>query len=160
MFETAVLSSGPQTKRVWTTLMGFSGQAVLVSSLVLAPMIWPSTLPKVVWTAITIAPPAPPPPPPGPTPQIVPKVRVIRATGVFTAPPAVPSRVIPIDDLDNAPPTGPFIVGAVPGPAIGSGPQSNLIAGIMNSVGPAVPAYRPPVPAVNVAPAQPTPAAP
>ena len=96
MFETAVLSSGPQTKRMWTTLMGFSGQAVLVISLVLAPMIWPSTLPKVVWTAITIAPPAPPPPPPGPMPQVVPKVRVIRATTGFLAPLTVPPLPGPI----------------------------------------------------------------
>src|SRR4051794_13849223 len=86
MFETALLSSGPQTKRVWSTLMGFSGQAALVTGLVLAPLISPATLPKVVWSAITLAPPAPPPPPPGPIAQIVPTVRVIRATTGFVAP--------------------------------------------------------------------------
>lgn len=160
MFETAVLSSGPQTKRVWTTLMGFSGQALLVSSLVLAPMIWPSTLPKVVWTSITLAPPAPPPPPPGPMPQIVPKVRMVRATGVFVAPATIPSRVIKIDDLDDALPNVAYVPGGVPGTSTGGGVPGGILTDIVNLAGATVPTYHPPAPVVNVAPTPPTPAKP
>ena len=35
MFETAVLSQGPQTKRVWTTCLGFTGQALLIGGMLL-----------------------------------------------------------------------------------------------------------------------------
>jgi hypothetical protein len=41
MFETATLSYGPPTKRVWTTAMGFTGQALLIGCAVLAPIISP-----------------------------------------------------------------------------------------------------------------------
>jgi periplasmic protein TonB len=160
MFETAVLSSGPQTKRVWTTLMGFSGQAALVTGLVLAPLISPATLPKVVWSAITLAPPAPPPPPPGPITQVLPKLSAAVRLNVFTEPTFVPPNVLHVDDPADAPPTGPFVVGAVPGTAVGSGQQTSLITGIMNSVGPPVPAYHPPVPDVRVAPPPAAPARP
>ena len=160
MFETAVLSSGPQTKRMWTTLMGFSGQAALLTGLVLSPMIWPSSLPKVVWSSITLAPPAPPPPPPGPAPQIVPRVRVIPGFHAFTQPPAVPPRVLHVDDLAEAPPTGPFVVGGIEGAATRGGASGSIIGDIIGSVGPAVPAYHPPIPVVNVAPAPAAPAKP
>ena len=158
MFETALLSSGPQTKRVWSTLMGFSGQALLLSSLVLAPMIWPSTLPKVVWTSITLAPPAPPPPPPGPMPQIMPRIRVTHRFTGFVEPTTVPSRVLPIDDLANAPLIGTAVVGSVPGLGPDSFSDGSYIPGLTGSTGPAVPAFHPPAPIVNVAPAPPVPA--
>lgn len=159
MFETALLSTGPQTKRVWSTLMGFSGQAVLVSSLVLAPMIWPSTLPKVVWTSITLAPPAPPPPPPGPA-QIMPKVRIVRATGVFTAPATIPLRVPKFDDLDDPLPNIPYVPGSVPGASTGGGVPGGILTDIVNLAGATVPTYHPPVPVVNVAPTPAPPARP
>ena len=44
MFETATLSYGPPTKRVWATAMGFTGQAVLIGCALLAPLISPQTL--------------------------------------------------------------------------------------------------------------------
>ena len=37
MFETATLSYGPPTKRVWATAMGFTGQALLIGCALLAP---------------------------------------------------------------------------------------------------------------------------
>ncbi|MGD0776545.1 MAG: hypothetical protein ABSC05_27330 [Candidatus Solibacter sp.] len=49
MFETAAFSYGPPTKRVWTTAMGFTGQAVLIGCAVLAPMISPQTLDARSW---------------------------------------------------------------------------------------------------------------
>lgn len=45
MFEQAVLSSGPASKRVWTTFAGVTGQALLVTFAVMIPMIWPEAMP-------------------------------------------------------------------------------------------------------------------
>ena len=44
MFETAILSYGPPTKRVWSTALGFTGQAMLIGCALLAPMVFPQTL--------------------------------------------------------------------------------------------------------------------
>ena len=154
MFETAVLSSGPQTKRVWTTLMGFTGQAMLLSGLVLAPLISPQVLPKVIWTNITLAPPSPPPPPLPPDPPVVPASRV-HATRVFPgfrAPAAVPPRVLPVDDLADAAPAGPFVIGAVP-----DGRADGVPGGIGDVLNLArvVPVFHPPAPVVRSGPAAP-----
>lgn len=46
MFEQATLSSGPAAKRVWTTCLGVTGQALVVTFMILAPMIWPEVLPQ------------------------------------------------------------------------------------------------------------------
>jgi len=46
MLETAVLTYGPAGKRVWTTCMGVTGEALLLASAALAPMIWPQALPR------------------------------------------------------------------------------------------------------------------
>src|SRR5690348_458906 len=118
MFETAVLSSGPQTKRVWSTFLGFGGQAVLLGCLVVAPMVWPQALPRVAW-AISLTPPSAPPAPPAPQgPQIVPRTRVIPVrtyNEVFTAPRAVPRRVIEIDDSETPVVAQDYVPGAVAG---------------------------------------------
>ena len=46
MFETANLSSGPSTKRVWATCAGFTGQTLLIAFALMAPMIWPHSIPQ------------------------------------------------------------------------------------------------------------------
>ncbi len=46
MFEQAVLSNGPASKRVWTTFAGVTGQALLVTFAVMIPMIWPEAMPS------------------------------------------------------------------------------------------------------------------
>jgi protein TonB len=67
MFETATFSCGPSNKRVWTTAMGFTGQAVLIGCALLAPLISPQTLGRAFLVTALVAPGAPPPPlPPGP----------------------------------------------------------------------------------------------
>ena len=146
MFETAVLSNGPQTKRVWTTFMGFAGQAALLTCLVLAPLISPQALPKVVWSTMTLAPPPPPPPPPlTPVTQIVPRSHLIAThkLGDIVAPVAVPPKVLMVHDIELAADPRPYVVGGVPGGAL-NGVPNGVITDIMNSVGPAVPVYRPP----------------
>ena len=71
MFETATFSDGPPSKRVWTTAMGFTGQAVLIGCAVLAPLISPQTLGRAFLVTTLVTPGAPPPPPP-PGPKVVP----------------------------------------------------------------------------------------
>src|SRR6266540_4261650 len=100
MFETATLSYGPSGKRVWTTAMGFTGQALLVACALLAPMISPQVLPRVTWLT-TLTAPGPPPGPPPPREASVPHtgrvVPMIRATGIFE-PPSIPNHVTTIVD--------------------------------------------------------------
>jgi len=62
MFETAVLSYGPPTKRVWATFAGFTGQVALIGCALLAPLLWPQVIPKVAWSIPIVGPPPPPPP--------------------------------------------------------------------------------------------------
>jgi protein TonB len=153
MFETAVLSNGPQTKRMWTTLMGFSGQALLLTCLVLAPLISPASLPKVVWTTMTLAPPAPPPPPPGPMPQVMPRIRVASQLHEFIEPTTIPRTIAHIEDVnDPPPPTGNYVIGGIPGTGGGGGSQSGLIEGIVGAVPPLLPVVRPPEPVARIAP--------
>jgi protein TonB len=162
MFETAVLSNGPQTKRMWTTLMGFSGQALLLTCLVMAPLISPASLPKVIWTTMTLAPPPPPPPPPNPTPQVVPRIRVVSQVHAFMEPTFIPRTVAHIDNLNEPPPppAGNYVIGGMPGTGSPGGAPNGLIDGIVNSVGPLVPVVRPPDPVARIAPPPTPPPAP
>jgi hypothetical protein len=61
MFETATLSYGPPTKRVWATALGFTGQAMLIGGSLLAPMVFPQTLGKA-FLVTSLTAPGPPPP--------------------------------------------------------------------------------------------------
>ncbi|MBS1856350.1 MAG: energy transducer TonB [Acidobacteria bacterium] len=148
MFETAVLTSGAQTKRVWTTFLGFSGQALLLSCLALAPLISPQVLPRVAW-AIALAPPAPPPPPPPVNLRVVP-TNTVRATHVFNGiaePTTVPERVIQVIDPPDAAPAGAYVPGAITGGPIGA--ANNLMRDILTLAGRATPNFRPPEPPVR-----------
>ena len=92
MFETATLSYGPPSKRVWATAMGFTGQAVLIGCAMLAPLISPQTLGRAFLVTTLVTPGAPPPPPPGP--KIVPRSPHAAATQIFrnilTVPVSIP----------------------------------------------------------------------
>src|ERR1017187_9535487 len=71
MFETAAFSYDPSSKRVWTTAMGFTGQAVLIGCLMLAPLVSPQTLGRAFLVTGLVAPGAPPAPA-APTPRVEP----------------------------------------------------------------------------------------
>ena len=73
MFETATLSYGPPTKRVWATAMGFTGQALLIGGALLGPLIWPQALGRAYLVASLVSPGPPPPPPAPPGPRVVPR---------------------------------------------------------------------------------------
>lgn len=151
MFETAVLSGGPQGKRVWTTFLGFGGQALLLGGLVLAPLVSPQVMPRVVWT-MQLAPPSPPAAPPAPAgAQIIPRTHAVatHALGIFVAPDKVPSTVRIIDDLDQVA-AATFVQGGMPGARI-AGAASNLVSDIIGAVGRVVPNYRPEAPPKPVA---------
>ena len=45
MFEQSVIAGSPKGKRVWTTCVGVTGQALLVTGMVVAPMLWPQVMP-------------------------------------------------------------------------------------------------------------------
>ncbi|MCU1237516.1 MAG: TonB family protein [Candidatus Solibacter sp.] len=149
MFETATLSYGPSGKRVWTTAMGFTGQALLVACALLAPMISPQVLPRVTWLT-TIAPPGPPPGPPPPREASVPRTgrvvpATVRATGIFV-PPSIPNHVtMLVDDEAPAVAGGPYVPGAVPY-GKGDGAPGGIPFGIAEALGRSVPTVKPPEP--------------
>ena len=135
MFETATLSYGPPSKRVWTTAMGFTGQAVLIGCAVLAPLISPQTLGRAFLVTALVTPGAPPPPPP-PGPRIVPRSPHAAATQIFrnllTEPVNIPRIAASI--IDEEPPvaagSGPGVQGGVPG-AGREGVQGGLLPGLL-----------------------------
>lgn len=158
MFEQATLSSGSPAKRLWTTCAGFSGQALLLGCLVVAPLVWPQVLPTATFMTSLVAP-GPPPPPPPPPGQAVFRPRGTVPTKPLdiwwrTAPDRIPVR---IDMPEDAPPqiAGSGVMGGVAGGQEGGVPDS-VIGSILDAV-PAAPPVRPsevPRPAAT----QPTPA--
>jgi protein TonB len=108
MFEQALLTNGPAAKRVWTTCMGVTSQAVLLGFIGLMPLIWPEMLPKPS-ELMTIVAPGPPPGPPGPRNPEKPRAAhrtappsVFKPDGTVTEPLHI-SPVVP-RIIDEAPP--------------------------------------------------------
>ena len=146
MFETATFSYGPPSKRVWTTAMGFTGQAMLIGCAVLAPMISPQTLGRALLVTVLVTPGSPPPPPP-PGPKIVPRSPQAAATqvraGILIAPVGVPpiARII-IDEPPDATGRGTGVFGAASNGAPDGAPGS--FTGIVGDVVRMVPVFHPP----------------
>ena len=151
MFETAVLSSGPSTKRVWATCAGFTGQALLITCALLAPMIWPQAIPHVVWAA-TLVPPSPPPPPP-PPPGDLPTLRHAHIVPVQSQgshvfiPTKIPPRAMTIEDppdvvLSASGPDG--VVGGTKG-----GVEGGIVGSIVYQASHYVPPPKPPEPTAH-----------
>jgi protein TonB len=135
MFETATLSYGPPSKRVWATAMGFTGQAVLIGCAVLAPLISPQTLGRAFLVTALVTPSAPPPPPP-PGPRIVPRSPRAAVTQIFknsfTEPVNIPRIAqIFVDEPPEAVGSGPGVQGGVPG-GVRDGVQNSLVSSILN----------------------------
>jgi protein TonB len=103
MFEQATLSNGPQGKRVWSTFIGMTGEAVLVGFAILAPMIWPEVLPKLQ-SAVWILPPVPPPAPPAGDVMVRPRTQNVShpqfqlQDSVLRAPSHIPQKPMMIED--------------------------------------------------------------
>jgi protein TonB len=130
MFEQAVLQNGPASKRVWTTCLGFTGQAVLLGCALLAPIIWPQALPKAM-TAIGLAAPGPPParrPQQDPSRLVPQKARPAGRQfydGAIHMPVVVPEKPAILIDEPAEMPGG--VPGAVPGVGFSGGPHKGLI---------------------------------
>ena len=142
MFETATLSYGPPTKRVWATALGFTGQAMLIGGSLLAPMVFPQTLGKAFLVTSLTAPGPPPPPPAPPGPRVVPR----GARAVITqftdhglrAPVSIPEKAAILIDEP------PVVAGS--GTGVAGGMMGGEEVGIVGGITRAVPAEaRPPV---------------
>jgi protein TonB len=129
MFETATLTYGQGSKRVWGTFAGVTGQALLVTCAAVAPMIWPAALPRAAWITGIEAPGPPPGPPPGPAfrPKANQAPRPFETS--LTAPLTIPARAAII--VDEA----PVVAGAggVDGGVVGGDPNG-VVGGILKSV--------------------------
>jgi len=123
MFEQAVLSGGPASKRVWTTFAGFTGQAVLVTIAVLIPMIWTDSMPGHQTLLRVFMPGVPPGPPPK-----------------GEAAPARMTRTVPRQwhdtglALPTSAPAHPQIIADPPELPLGPGSGTGLPGGIENGV--------------------------
>jgi protein TonB len=153
MFEQAILSGGPVSGRFWSTCAGVSGQVVVVGTMLLAPLVFPATLPQLqsYVTLVAPGPPAPPPPPPAPGATVRPRgaVRPYRPD-VITAPRSMPDHAAqivddPLDFADVGMPGG--VKGGIPG-----GLTDGIVGGVLSQT----PAAPPPPVAVRTTP---TPAA-
>jgi protein TonB len=146
MFETADLGKGPSTKRVWATLVGFTGQVVLVACALIAPLIWPQVIPRVAGV-ITIA--APPTAPGEQHPQVArvePRRSAVSTPSrhAFVEPRLenIPARAPTIVDEPQAIGPSSFIPGSLPGDPSGGIPGGLPLA----LVGPTHLRPNPPVP--------------
>ncbi|HTS61804.1 MAG TPA: energy transducer TonB [Candidatus Acidoferrales bacterium] len=145
MFETAVLSYGPLTKRVWATFAGFSGQAILIGCALLAPLLWPQVIPHVAWV-VSLAPPGPPAPPPPPDPAVPHHARVVPfqgSRGYYQEPVNIPRHpMILVEDPEVAASgTGLGVIGGTYG-----GERDGVPFSIASQVAQIVPRPRPPEP--------------
>jgi protein TonB len=133
MFETASLTYGSPSKRIWATAMGITGQAVLIGCALLAPLISPQTLGRALLVT-TLVPPGAPPPPPPPGPKVVPRPAHAGATQIFrnllTAPVSIPAvAAMIIDDFPEVADSGPGVPGGIAG-----GTRDGAATGVLTSL--------------------------
>jgi protein TonB len=158
MFEQEALAGGFATKRLWSTCLGLSGEALLLACAALAPLVSPQALPHSRAIMAWLLPMAPPPPPAAgnaakPRPARPPVGRLQTVPGRLTAPTTIPPK--PAVIVDEPLETSGY---GVPGGIVG-GDRSGVPGGML----PSIPALAPtPAPAVEAAPARakPVPVAP
>jgi protein TonB len=156
MFETATLSSGPKSKRMWATGLGFAGQAALIGGMLVASLIWPKALPDLA-RSISLAPPAPVGRPKPVETRIEPRPQTsaVHSSRVFTAPPRVPDRVVILTEAETPEPAGTTVPGALPGADTGAA-NGDLINGVIRGISRPAPVKPPdPTPVKTPEPAKP-----
>jgi len=144
MFETAILADGPGKKRVWTTCAGVTGQALLIASAMLAPLIWTQVLPQaqLLTTLITPSAPVSPARPVSAEPVVRPREQVRHAfqfTDVLHLFTKMPAHAQTFSDPPDVGPAGPYIPGALPSDGNG-GPPGTLLRDVIGQVEIAPPA--------------------
>jgi protein TonB len=146
MFETAILSNGPRTKRVWATIAGFTGQVMVIGCALIAPLLFPQVIPKVAYV-MSIAPPGPPPPPPPPGGDNTPRhPRVIPVTqSALKYPTRIPTTTPVIIDDVEAPSVAGGSRNGVPG-GVDGGVDGGILTTLLNGSGHYAPVPKPPEP--------------
>jgi periplasmic protein TonB len=133
MFETATLSYGSPSKRVWATALGFTGQALMISGALLAPMIFPQTLGRAFLITSLVSPGPPLPPQAPPVARVVPHgaravISQLSPHGLI-APVSIPAIA---EIIIDEPPTitgGGGVIGGVPG-----GDSNGIVGGVLSMV--------------------------
>ena len=149
MFEQSFVEGRGKTNTIWTALLSFFGQMILLTVAILIPMIYFDALPKSQLTSFLVAPPPPPPPPPPPAaaPKVVKIIPRQFDAGRLMAPKAIPKEIAMIKEDELPPPSSGGVVGGVPG-GVPGGAAGGVIGGIIGAVPTAAPP--PPPPPVKV----------
>jgi periplasmic protein TonB len=136
MFEDSLIESGNKlkTKRLFTSIVSFFGQFLLVGIAILVPLIYTDALPKTQLMTFLVAPPPPPPPPPPPAaaPIKVVKVQSDLVNGQLRTPTKIPQKVQMIKEEEAPPVMGTGVMGGVPG-GVPGGSMGGVIGGMINS---------------------------
>jgi protein TonB len=158
MFEQEALASDFAAKRLWSTCVGLTGEALLLACAALAPLVSPQALPHSRAIMAWLLPATPPPPPPAAgnaakaRPERPPVERLQSVPGRLVAPATIPQKAaVIIDEPLGSPEYG------VPGGSY-LGERNGVPGGMLKSILDAVPA--PAVEAAPVAAAKPIPMAP
>jgi protein TonB len=150
MFEQAVLPAGPPGGRFWAVVIGVTGEVLLVTCVLIAPLIWPQFLPRpklLTWLSLPAPPSAVKPSPPV---HVRPVNKAWQMIGDKLIEPAtVPDKVAMIED---PPSSAPGVDGGV-----STSDLARLAVGVLNQLArvappppPAEPQIAPPVkPAVT-----------
>jgi len=147
MFEQSTLNSGPALKRIWTTGVGLTGNAMLLGVAILAPMVWPQMLPRAMFvTTVSIPIPTGPPKPRVETTVARSKSNYVPRPmpGVIYAPTSIPDKPQIIVDPPSDVAMGVGVVGGFERGTPGGGDQ------ILNSILGAAAAPTPHAAPVNV----------
>lgn len=83
----------PAGKRVWATGLGIAGESLVLLLPIVAPMVWPETLPNLQTPMVGLVAPVPPAPPPK---GVAVKPRNQRAGPVFDASRLIQPAKIPV----------------------------------------------------------------
>jgi protein TonB len=147
MFEQEALANGFVTKRLWSTCLGFTGEALLVACAALAPLVSPQALPHPQAIMAWLLPATPPPPPAAgnaakPRPARPPVEQLQSVAVRLTEPTTMPATAAPIVDEPLAAPGY-----GVPG-GIGTGERNGVPGGML----PSIPDLAPPAPPIEAAP--------
>lgn len=152
MFEQSILTSGKKGKRLWSTCMGASAEAILVGAAVVTPMVWPQALPRAKnWVALytPTAPPAPRHGDSGP--------KATRVVPAHSAPQThrmmIPTRFPPKPVIFTDPPPVELAGIGVPG-GVPSGSEHGIPGGLVSDLlesGRPAPQFRPPEPRPSAA---------
>jgi protein TonB len=152
MFEQVLVVEARGSKRFWTTCAGVTGQVALVASLMLAPLVWPDSLPHPEALIKLLLPPVPP----GPVQRVATLVRTSRVPvgHKFVVPdgktyqPATTPTTIDTTPDDPPPQIGNSVVGSP-----NSGPAGAWKEGVWGSIWSAATPLAPPKPIVKPTPA-------